>query len=691
MPAPPVADKRPHVIATHDDVREDPYFWLRERGSEDVLAYLSAENEYADTLMAPHEPFVEALYEEIKGRIPQDDEGLPQVGRCGWSYSWRIKDGDEYPVYFRTRDGVEQTMLDLNEVGENHDYVEMTVYACPPGTDIMWYTLDVSGSGEGQLLARNLRRQEDFKFEALLENDEFSRVVDFAVVEGYPDAIWFVTEDEQTKRADRLWFWRVKDDEPTLVAHEKDDRFCISISKSSDHRYLVIDVSSHTTDEVWIADASSVVPRVALLFPRRQGVELDVDHHGTHWLVQTNLSDEGSTHRNYELVAVPDSSALEDRRVLIPHREDVLLEGIEVFRDHLVVCESTEGVTSMFVYDLADGSVSNRRRIPFPEKLIECGPGANYIMDTHVVRVEYESLTTPSVTYDCDMRTMEMTELKRTEVLGGFDHEAYEVTRIYATAPDGTKVPVSLTRRKDTPLDGTAPCFLSGYGAYGLSYELYFAGSKVSLLDRGFVCAIAHVRGGSELGKPWHDAGRMEHKMNTFTDFIACAEHLVAEKISAPDKLCVQGRSAGGLLMGAVANMRPDLFKIVYAAVPFVDVVTTMLDDTVPLVVGEFEEWGNPAVREDYDRMMAYSPYDNVEAKEYPAMLIRTSINDGAVMYWEPAKWVAKLRATKTDDNPILFRCDMGSGHVGSSGRYDRYREVAQDLAFICSQVGITS
>lgn len=691
MPTPPVAKKQPHTLGTHGQIREDPYFWMRDRDSQEVLDYLKAENEYADAFMAPHAEFVEQLCGEIKERIPQDDEGLPQVGRCGWWYSWRIREGDQYPSYFRTRNGREQVLYDLNEIADLYDYVAMTAYACPVGTDLMWYTLDTTGSGEGHLHLRDLAAQKDVHVPGLA-CPELSRVVGFALVEGRHDAIWFVTEDEKTKRADSLWFWHVDDERPTLVMHEEDERFCLGVTKTSDRKFFIAGAASHTTDEIWIADAASLEPNLTLLFERRQDVEMDVDHCGNHWWVSTNLAVDGPTHRNYELSCVSDDHpSLDKRRVVLPHREDVLLEDFEIFREHMVVTESVEGVGRICVYDLADGGISGRRQVEFPEELVECGLGANYIVDTHLVRVGYESLTTPGVTYDVDMRTMEMTERKRRKVLGGFDHTAYESWRTYATAPDGTRIPVTVARRKGTRFDGSAPCWLTGYGAYGLSYELDFAATRLSILDRGFVYAIAHVRGGSERGKPWHDAGRMEHKTNTFTDFIACAEHLVARNYAAPEKLCIEGRSAGGLLMGAVVNMRPDLFRVVYAGVPFVDVVTTMLDDTMPLVVAEFEEWGNPAEREDYDRMLAYSPYDNVEAKGYPALLVRTGLNDGAVMYWEPAKWVAKLRATKTDDNPIVFRCHMGAGHGGSSGRFDRYKDAAADLAFVCTQVGITA
>jgi oligopeptidase B len=697
-PTPPVAERRPHTIEAHGDVREDPYFWLREKDSEDVLAYLAAENEYADAVTAPLKDLEDKLFEEIKGRIPQKDESVPQVARDGWWYSSRIDEGEQYGAHFRTRDGVEQVLLDLNELGKEHAFLSLGGLACPPNSDKLWYSLDTTGDLVTQLYCRDVAKQEEIDVPALRENPEFGRVAGFVPLEGRDDALWFVTLEEETLRASRLYFWKLGDEVPRLVMHEEDERFSIGISKTSDFRHILIDVSSHVTDEVWVVDAASVDAEPALLFERQHEIEIDADHYGDHWFLLSNAADDGPTKRNYELVRASDTQPNSGpRKVLIPHREHVLLEGFSIFKEHMVVCERSEGITALFVYDFKDGDISNRRQVRFPERLVEAELGPNFVTDTHLLRVGYQSLTTPGVTYDCDMRTMELTELKRRQVLGDFDSDDYVSHRVYATAEDGTQIPITLAHRKDTPLNGLAPCYLTGYGAYGLSYEMYFGAARISLLDRGFVFAIAHIRGGSEMGKRWHDAGKMENKKNTFTDFIACAELLATQeiptldrgaiRITGPRRLCVEGRSAGGLLMGAVVNMRPDLFGLVYAGVPFVDVLTTMLDETMPLVVGEYEEWGNPQVAEQYGWMKEYSPYDHVEAKPYPAMLVRTGYNDSQVMYWEPAKWVAKLRAMKTDKNPLVFRCTMEVGHGGSSGRFDAYREKAQDLAFILAQL----
>lgn len=636
--------------------------------------------------MTEHKAFQETLFQEIKGRIPQTDEAVPYLDRDGWHYSWRIKDGEQYATYFRTRGGEEQTILNLNEIGKDHEFVSIGTFDIPKDTYLLWYTLDLTGFRQYKLRARDLRREIELDFKDLDKFDIFERVVDFAVVEGRDDAMWLVIEDEETKRADSLYFWRLHEDGPKLIYHEEDERFSIGIKHSSDTEYLIITISSLTSTEVWVDGASSLKPNLRLLIERQQDIELSVDHYEHQWFIHTN-----ETGRNFSLKTVDDQRIDGRFQDLIPHREDVLLEGYDIFEKHFVAAERHEGVTKLFVYDMSDGKISNRREIKFPEEMVEAEFGDNCIHETPIVRVAYESMTTSEVVYDCDMRTMELKELKRKDVLGGYNPDDYTSYRIYATAPDGTKIPITLAHRKDTPLDGTAPMYMVGYGAYGLSYELYFSYGILSLINRGFIYAITHVRGGMELGKPWHDQGRMENKMNSFTDFIACAEHVVDNKLTSSDRLCAQGASAGGLLMGGITNMRPDLFKVVYNRVPFVDVLTTMLDEDMPLVVGEYEEWGNPNDKEQYFRMKEYSPYDNIEAKDYPALLVRTAYNDSQVMYWEPAKYVAKLRATKTDDNPLLFVCPMVAGHGGSSGRFDRYRDLAFDFAFICSQVGITA
>jgi len=686
MPTPPTAPKRPHTHEIHGDRREDPYFWLREKDTQPVLDYLEAENEYAKNVMAKHAELQDTLFEELKTRIPQEDEGYPQLARDGWHYSWRINEGDSYPVRFRTRGGEEQVTINLNEIGKEHEFVSAGMYTIPKDTNLMWYTLDLAGYRQYELHARDIARNQELEFKELKNYDIFSRVVSFRMVEGRDDAMWIVVEDEETKRADSLYFWKLNGNGPKLIYREEDERFNVSLGMSSDYKHLLISIDSHVTSEVWVADAHSINPKIGLLIPRQQDRQIEADHFGDYWFLQIN-----DTGRNFRLVRVPDtaidSASWEE---ILPHREDTLLEGFAIFENHMVVEERNE-IPKMYVYDLKDGEISNRRQITFPEEMVEAELSWNPRTDTHMVRVTYQSTTTPRVLCDCDMNTMELAELRRQKMLGDYDPMRYISERVYATAPDGTQIPITVTRKKDTPVDGTAPAYLTGYGAYGISYELYFNVSMVSLLDRGFVTAIAHIRGGTEFGKPWHDGGRMENKMNTFTDYIACAEHLITEKFTSSDRLCAEGASAGGLLMGAVTNMRPDLFRVVYSRVPFVDVLTTMLDDTMPLVVGEYEEWGNPNKPDEYKRMKEYSPYDNIEAKDYPTMLVRTSYNDSQVMYWEPAKYVAKLRAMKTNHSPLVFTCKMEAGHGGASGRFDRYRDAAFDLAFICVQMRITS
>lgn len=700
---PPVALKKPH---THEDhppkfCREDPYQWMREKDSPEVLAMLQAENDYAEVYMAPHTDLMDKLFQEIKERVPQDDETVPVLHQDGWSYYSRIREGDQYRTYLRTRNDehtsekIEQVLLDLNEFAADHDFVELGDLECPRSNpSLMWYTIDLTGFREFQLRLRNLETGEDVPLRQLEKNPEFGRVSDFVLVEGLDDTMWLVVEDQDTKRPCSLMFWNMHA-EPEAVMYESDEKFCMEVSKTSDHRYVMVSLDSHTSSEIWAAPALlDRDPETRPVVARRREREIAADHHLGHWFMMTN--DVGI---NGRIVAVQDGRADPDPWVeLVPHRTDVLLEEFMVLDEHLVVLERWEGVPRVAVYDivLPEGTrasqrikVTNRRLVDFGEHLIECGVEPSMLTGTKKARLWYESPITPRTVVEVDLGTLQVHVLKRERVLGDYDPSDYVCERIYALAHDAKDVPMTVYRRRDTSLDGTAPMWLSGYGAYGLSYELYFRPSEISLLNRGFVMGIAHVRGGSELGKNWHGDGRMANKMNTFRDFISCAEHAVLHKYTSMEKLCVSGGSAGGLLMGAVANMAPGLFQIVLNYVPFVDVLTTMQDREIPLTVGEYEEWGNPGILEQYQWMAEYSPIDNIESQSYPAMLVRTSYNDSQVMYWEPAKYVAKLRAHKRDDTPLLFKCDMGGGHGGSSGRFDKYRDQAFDYAFVLTALKI--
>lgn len=686
---PPVARKIPHTHMIHGDKREDPYFWMRERDSDEVLEYLEAENAFTDANMAHTAEFQERLFEEIKGHIKQDDESVPQVDLDGWWYFTRRVEEKQYPIILRkpTRDSTEEhVLMDVNELGDEHEFVSLGDFEIPTGTSKLWYTVDLSGYRQYELRCRDLETGDEVCFKDSPDSI-FGRITTFEFVEGRNDAIWFTVEDEDTKRSHQVYFW-VLSESPRLIYEEKDERFNVGLSMSSDRTAIIMTSGSHTTTETYFADSDSVEGRLMLLYPRRQDIECYADRRNGRWY---SMSNEGG--RNFEILV--------GGEVLVPHDPEAIIEGMTLFKNHLVYATRKEGISSILVARFeADAVMEGEprafgihppQRVEFPEEAIDCGLGTNNLYDTDVIRVGYQSMVTAGVTYDCDLETLDLHELKRTEVLGGYEQENYVSERFHATAPDGEKIPITISRHVNTPVDGTAPMLLIGYGSYGLPYSIYFSHMRLLLLDRGFVFGIAHIRGGSEKGKRWHDEGRMFNKMNTFTDFIACAEHLIAKGYSAPDKLCIEGGSAGGLLVAAVTNMRPDLFRVVTAQVPFVDVLTTMLDNSMPLVVAEYEEWGDPHQAESYAYMKTYCPITNVAAKDYPTMLVRTSYNDSQVMFWEPAKYVAKLRDLKTDDNLLLFKCLMDdAGHGGKSGRYDAYRDAAFDYAFLFDQFGIT-
>jgi len=491
----------------------------------------------------------------------------------------------------------------------------------------------------------------------------------------------FYTTPDAAKRSYRLYRHVMGSSAHDLLYEEKDERFSISVSRSRSKRYLFLDAGSHTASEVRYLRADQPMGDWTLVAERKAEHQYDVDHRGDLFYIRTNRDG-----RNFALVTAPVTQAGPDHwTVLVPHRPDVMLQNVTLFADHLVLTEREDGLPQIRVTNLR---TNDSHRVAFPEPTYSVAPTPPPEFDTKVLRYTYESFVTPSSVFDYDMDAKTSTLLKQTEILGGFDKTRYVSERVWATAPDGVKVPVSIVMRRDVKKDGTAPLYLTAYGSYGISSAVRFSSTRVSLLDRGFVCALAHIRGGGDLGKPWHDQGKMLHKKNTFTDFIASAEYLVAQKFGARDRLVIEGGSAGGLLMGAVTNMRPDLFKAVIAHVPFVDVINTMSDETLPLTVGEFEEWGNPAKKDEYEYMKSYCPYTNLAAKAYPALLVETSLNDSQVMYWEPAKYVAKLRTLKTDQHPLLLKTNMAAGHGGASGRYDRLHEIAFDYAFILWQAG---
>jgi oligopeptidase B len=666
----------PRVEVVHGERRVDEYAWLRDRDDPAVRGYLEAENAYTEAVLAPLAPLRERLYREMLGRIQETDETVP-FRQGGWLYYSRTVEGLQYPIYCRRRDedgAAEEVMLDLNELARGEDYMALGAFAVSDDARLLAYSTDNTGFRQYTLCVKDL--------ETGARREKVAEKVGSVAWAADDRTLFYTVEEEGTKRQYRLLRHVLGTDEHTLVYEEPDPAFSVGVDRTRSRAWLLLAVESLTTSEARFLPADRPQGEWRLLAPRVPGQEHEVDHHGAYFYLRVN-----DTGRNFRLVRAPVVDPRRERwEEVLPHRPDVMLEGIDFFRGHSVVFEREDGLPHVRVTDLGTGEW---HRIAFPEPAYSVSPGPNAEFDAAVYRYEYESLVTPSSVYDYDLGSRRATLLKRREVKGGYDPARYATERLFATAGDGTRVPISLVRRKDVPRDGSAPLYLYGYGAYGLALPVAFSSTRVSLLDRGVVCALAHVRGGGELGKRWHDDGRMMRKRNTFTDFVACAEHLVAGGWGARERLVIEGGSAGGLLVGAVLNLRPDLFRAALLQVPFVDVVNTMLDETLPLTVGEFEEWGNPKEKDECAYIRSYCPYSNLERRDYPAMLVRTSFHDSQVMYWEPAKYVARLRTLRTDDRPLLLETNMDAGHGGSSGRYDRLHELAFDYAFVLWQMEI--
>jgi len=676
LPEPPVAKRVPRRERVHGEERVDDYFWLRDRQDPDVRAYLEAENAYTEAVMRPREALQRKLYDEMLARIQETDMGVPwRKGPC--LYYSRTEQGKQYPTYCRKRGSLEapeEVVLDMNALAEGHPYLSIGAFAVSDDARLLAYSTDVTGYRQFTLHVKDLTRGEVLPLRV-------ERVTSVAWAKD-DRTLFYVIEDESTKRPYRLHRHVLGSDRHDVVLEEPDEAFNIGVGRTRSGEYLILGLGSHTTSEARFLRADDTRSEWRLVAPRVPEQEYDLDHRGDVFWIRTN--DRG---RNFRLVTAPVTDPRrENWTEFIPHRPETMIEGVDLFRDHAVVFLREGGLSQLQVMDLRTNA---SHRIAFPEPAYSASPGQNEEWESKVYRYVYESFTTPRSVFDYDMDTREATLLKEQPVLGGYDRTRYALERIHATAADGAQVPVSLVYLKGLSRDGRGPIYLSGYGSYGIPNWVTFSSNRFSLVDRGVVVAIAHVRGGGELGKPWHDDGRMKKKMNTFTDFIACAEHLLREGYGARNRLVVQGGSAGGLLVGAVTNLRPDLWKAVVSKVPFLDVINSMLDETLPLTVGEFEEWGNPKKKDEYDVMRAYCPYSNLEPRAYPAILVTTSFNDSQVMYWEPAKYVAKLRTLKTDPNPLLLKTNLAAGHGGASGRYDYLREVAFDYAFMLWQMGI--
>jgi oligopeptidase B len=680
VPQPPVARKIPRVDVVHGDVRQDDYAWLREKDSPDVVAYLEAENAYADGVLKPTETFQAALYREMLARIKEDDRSVPYP-YGGWLYYSRTETGKQYPIHCRMRgpDGPEEVTLDLNQLAEGHDFLALGAFTVSDDGRWLAYSLDVTGFREYTLYVKDL-----FTGQVMPERIQKAASVAWAADSA---TLFYVLEDD-AKRPYRLWRHRlgtpVADD--VLLYEEADALFRLGVWRSRSRGLLLAGSGSFTTTEVRWLPAGDPTGAWRVVLAREREHEYAVDHGvgpgGDVFYIRTNLGGR----RNFRLVVAPlDDPAPERWRELIAHRDDVMLEDVDVFAGHHVVHERADGLLRLRITELA-GDVTHH--IEFPEPTYEVSADVNAEFATPRYRLRYQSFVTPASVFDYDVAGRRLVLLKRQPVLGDFDPARYRSERIHATAPDGTRVPISLVYQLGAPRDGTSPMLLTGYGAYGIPYPVTFSSSRLSLLDRGLTVAIAHVRGGGEIGKRWHDEGRMLQKRNTFTDFIACAEALVGQGYTAYDRLVIEGGSAGGLLIGAVLNLRPDLARGALLRVPFVDVINTMLDESLPLTVGEFEEWGNPKTREQYEYMKTYCPYTNLAPRPYRSILVRTSLNDSQVMYWEPAKWVARLRALNDGHPPLLFKINMAAGHGGSSGRYDALRELSLDYAWILGVLG---
>ncbi len=662
-------------------MRIDDYYWLRERDNPEVIAYLEAENSYADQQTQHTKPLEEKLFAEIKGRFKQTDMSVP-YRLDEYFYYTRYEQGKEYPIYARKRgalDQPEEIMLDANVLAEGLEFFSIGGWAVSVDHNLIAYAVDTEGR---RIFTTYIK---DLKSGTVL-SDVIPRITENLAWANDNRTLFYSKQDPTSLRAFQIYRHILGTDpaEDRLVFEENDETFVTYIFKTKSKRFLML-VSAHATSQEYrYLDAGDPFGDFKLFLAREPKHEYHMDHFQDRFIIRTN---DGGQNKNFRLAATPMDQPGRDRwEEIIPHRTNVYLGDFEIFRDHLVVEERKRGLTHIRVLSWSGEEAYD---LEFDEPAYQAHVGMNPEMNTTALRFEYASMKTPLSIYDLDMDSKQRRLLKQEEVLGGFNGTNYETERLYATAPDGTEIPLSIVYRKGTKRNCRNPLLLYGYGSYGLSIDAAFASPRLSLIDRGFVFAIAHVRGGQELGRQWYDVGRLLKKKNTFTDFIACAEFLIRERFTSSNKLFAMGRSAGGLLMGAVANMRPDLFKGIVAEVPFVDVVTTMLDASIPLTTGEYDEWGDPNQKQYYWYMLSYSPYDNVEAKEYPNLLVTGGLHDSQVQYWEPAKWAAKLRALKTDSNRLLLKTNMDAGHGGTSGRFRRHRETAFAYAFLLDVAGI--
>ncbi|HMF60046.1 MAG TPA: S9 family peptidase [Vicinamibacterales bacterium] len=673
---PPVAMKTPHVTTVHGDTLKDDYFWLREKSNPKVISYLEAENAYTEEMMKPTKGLQDTLYNEMLGRIKQTDLSVPtRIGE--YYYYSRTEEGKQYPSRCRRKGsmtGAEEILLDLNTLAEGHSYLGLGEFVVSDDGNWLAYTTDTTGYRQYTLHVKDLRSGQ-----ASSEKIERTGSTVWATDN---KTLFYTTEDAVSKRSDKFWRHVVGTDRNDLLYEEKDDLFDVDTGRSRDKKMIFLTAYAKTSREVRYLPAANPAAELKVVLARQPGHEYDVDHYNGLFYITTNKDA-----KNFRVVTAPIDAPIEKNwKPFIPHKPGLKIDALNFFANHVVVSEREGGLPYLRVIDM---KTQQSHRVATTEPDYAMSMGDNPEFDTPTIRYTYQSMVTPSSVFEYDMNTHARTLLKQQEVLGGYDAAAYEARRVWAVARDGTKVPVSIVSKKGLKLDGKAPLLLYAYGSYGASMAPTFSSNRLSLLDRGAVYALAYIRGGGELGEEWREQGRMMQKLNTFYDFIDCADYLITNKYTSSDRLVIQGGSAGGLLVGAVVNMRPDLFKAVVAQVPFVDVINTMLDASLPLTTSEWIEWGNPNTKADFDYMMKYSPYDNVKAQNYPAMLVQVSLNDSQVPYWEGTKFVAKLRALKTDANPLLLKANMGAGHGGASGRYDALHETAFTYSFMLWQWGL--
>ncbi len=671
----PIAAKKPVVLEKHGDRRTDDYFWLNDRDNPEVIEYLNQENAYYEAMTSHTKSFQNDLFEEMKSRVKEDDESVPYLYN-GYYYLTRFETGKDYPIYSRKKGSLsapEEILFDCNEMARGHEFFQLGGFSISPDNTLASFSTDTIGRRIYTIGVKNLQTGE-------ILPEMIKNVTGSSVWANDNQTFFYTRKDQTTLRPDKVYRHRLGQEVSTdpLVYHETDDTFDVSISKEKSRKYIVIGSSSTMTTEFRILPADQPEGEFKVFQKRVRGLEYNMSHFGDHFYIVTN-KDKAT---NFKLMKTPENATSKEHWVdLIPHRPDVLLEDIEIFRNFLVVEERYNGLNRILIKPW-DGS--GDYYLPFNSETYTAFTVSNVDFDTDVLRYSYQSMATPSSVIDFNMRTREKEVKKEQQVLGGkFDKANYVEERIWATAQDGTQIPISMVYRKNIVRDGSNPLLLYAYGSYGASMDPYFSSTRLTLLDRGFIYAIAHIRGGEELGRHWYENGKLLKKKNTFTDFIDCSKFVIAQNYTSPQHLYAEGGSAGGLLMGVVLNMAPELYHGVIAQVPFVDVVTTMLDGSIPLTTGEYDEWGNPNDKKYYDYMKSYSPYDNVTAKSYPNIYVSTGLHDSQVQYWEPAKWVAKLRANKTDNNLLFLDTNMKAGHGGASGRFEALREVAKEFSFL--------